>query len=149
MIHYLICFLRLDDTSPHGVLFKKKADQINRCGWNITVSTSASHLKVSEQTRKRQRGRCLLLLVTTDKGQRFLSAVAAKYAFKIHHDIAHARGQITDEKWFVSDDQRFNTFSRVRSLRGKLVKSEEELQSFLSVMQPVDKKELFSGNYCL
>lgn len=24
MIHYLICFLRLDDTSPHGVLFKKK-----------------------------------------------------------------------------------------------------------------------------
>ena len=62
MIHYLICFLRLEDTSPHGVLFKKKADQINRCGWNITVSTSASHLKVSEQTRKRQRGRCLLLL---------------------------------------------------------------------------------------
>ena len=51
MIHYLICFLRLEDTSPHGVLFKKKADQINRCGWNITVSTSASHLKVSEQTR--------------------------------------------------------------------------------------------------
>lgn len=149
MIHYLICFLRLEDTSPHGVLFKKKADQINRCGWNITVSTSASHLKVSEQTRKRQRGRCLLLLVTTDKGQRFLSAVAAKYAFKIHHDIAHARGQITDEKWFVSDDQRFNTFSRVRSLRGKPVKSEEELQSFLSVMQPVDKKELFSGNYYL
>mgnify|MGYP000077976914 CR=1 FL=1 len=142
MIHYLICFLRLEDTSPHGVLFKKKADQINRCGWNITVSTSASHLKVSEQTRKRQRGRCLLLLVTTDKGQRFLSAVAAKYAFKIHHDIAHARGQITDEKWFVSDDQRFNTFSRVRSLRGKPVKSEEELQAFLSVMQPVDKKEL-------
>ena len=76
MIHYLICFLRLEDTSPHGVLFKKKADQINRCGWNITVSTNASHLKVSEQTRKRQRGRCLLLLVTTDKGQRFLSAVA-------------------------------------------------------------------------
>ena len=56
---------------------------------------------------------------------------------------------MSDEKWFVSDDQRFNTFSRVRSLRGKPVKSEEELQSFLSVMQPVDKKELFSGNYCL
>ena len=70
-------------------------------------------------------------------------------AFKIHDIIAHSRHQIVSERWYVSSDSRFDNFSRVRTLRGRLVKSEGELADYLAVMQPVPVAELFSGSYRL
>ena len=149
MIHYYISYHGLKDSSAHGPLFRKMMEEINRHGWHISVSTSAAGLEVSEPMKRRRRGRCLLLLVTTHDDKTYLSAVTPGAAFKIHDIIAHSRNQIVSERWYVSSDSRFDNFSRVRTLRGRLVKSEGELADYLAVMQPVPVAALFSGSYRL
>lgn len=146
MIHYYICFHGLKDTSPHGTLFRRMMEQINSHGWHITVSTNTTGRETSMPPRRRKH---LLLVVKTTGGERFISSVAIGAAWGLHGRLAHARGQIADEQWYVSSDQRFDSFTRVRSLRGHKIESDRELDDFLAVMQHVDTQELFSGHYRL
>lgn len=145
MIHYYISFHKLKDTSPHGVLFRKMMEQINSCGWNITVTTNAEGFKASATEQPRRPKPCLLLVIRTSKGETFISAVSPGSALRLHGDIRRAQSVIADEKWYVSADPRFDRFTRVRSMRGRRVRSDEELADFLSVMKPLDTDELF-GN---
>ena len=50
MIHYIIGYTGLKDTSPHGVVFRGMMDNLNRkYGWDIRVMTSTKGWKVSER----------------------------------------------------------------------------------------------------
>lgn len=60
MIHYIIGYTGLKDTSAHGVVFKGLMDKLNsQYGWDIRVSTSTKGWKVSETVKagKRRRDR--------------------------------------------------------------------------------------------
>lgn len=147
MIHYYISYNDMRDTSPHGTLFRRMMDDINSHGWHITVSTNTTGWETSASACRRSKH--LLLLATTTRGEMFLSSVAIRSAWALHDSIAHAKGQIADEQWYVSTDSRFDSFTKVRSLRGRKIKDKAELDDFLSVMQHIDTQELFSGYYRL
>ena len=52
MIHYIIGYTGLKDTSAHGVVFKRLSDKLNsQYGWDIRVSTSTKGGKVSETVK--------------------------------------------------------------------------------------------------
>lgn len=143
MIHYYISFNRLRDTSSHGPLFRAHMERINSQGWHITVTVNTRGWEPAVRPRRPD---ChLLLVVVTNRGERFISAVAKAAIGRIHADIARAGGQIVSEEWFVSHDARFDTFAKVRSLRGRKVKSEAEWNDYLGVMQRLDKRLLFKG----
>lgn len=60
MIHYIIGYTGLKDTSAHGIVFKGLMDKLNsQYGWDIRVSTSTKGWKVSETVKagKRRRDR--------------------------------------------------------------------------------------------
>ena len=144
MIHYYISFHQLKDTSPHGVLFRKMMEQINSCGWNITVSTNVSGIATNAgAARKREAKPFLLLVIKTCRGETFISSVSPGSAARIHEDIRRVGSVLVEEKWYVSDDARFASFPKVRSMRGHRVSSDAELADFLSVMKPLDAGELF------
>ena len=46
MIHYHIAYTGVKDSSPHGVVFRRKAEVFNRkYGWNIKVTGSTRGIK--------------------------------------------------------------------------------------------------------
>lgn len=56
MIHYIIGYTGLKDTSAHGVVFKGLMDKLNsQYGWDIRVSTSTKGWKVSETVKAGKR----------------------------------------------------------------------------------------------
>lgn len=57
MIHYMIGYTGLKDTSSHGIVFRGMMDKLNRTyGWDIRVMTSTKGWKVSEQVVKKEKG---------------------------------------------------------------------------------------------
>ena len=58
MIHYIIGYTGLKDTSPHGVVFRGMMGNLNRkYGWDIRVMTSTKGWKVSEQVAEKKKAK--------------------------------------------------------------------------------------------
>lgn len=132
MIHYYIIFKKLRDTSAHGVLFRKWMERLNRDGWNITVSSKAQHLKISQPKTDEQ---FLLLLVALADGRHMMTVVNPSYKKYLERQIA-ATKIIAEHRWMVSRDKRFATWSKARSLRGKRI-SAAEYQKQITSSAPV------------
>lgn len=128
MIHYFIVFNNIRDTSPHGEVFRRMADELNsRYGWQIHVRENTKGWKPREEVPQRQRrqdSEFLILALTTDDGRYFLSRVSRRYAGKLEQQMAHAP-TITSHGWYLSSDTYFSSFTEVRSLRGRRVPAEE------------------------
>lgn len=77
MIHYIIGYTGLKDTSAHGVVFKGLMDKLNsQYGWDIRVSTSTKGWKVSETVKsmKEKKGPqiYLMLAIEMNDGRHYL-----------------------------------------------------------------------------
>ena len=124
MIHYCIAYTGLNDTSPHGVVFRGMMDRLNRDGWNIQVTTSTrgmSRAGAPEAAPTPQQVRQhLVLAIETRDGRHFLSAVNPRYARALEIRL-HTSGEVSAHSWFVTGDAWFDNMPRVRSLRGRPV----------------------------
>ena len=88
MIHYIIGYTGLKDTSAHGVVFKGLMDKLNsQYGWDIRVSTSTKGWKVSETVRSRKEKKgpqiYLMLAIEMNDGRHYLSRVNPSFARRI------------------------------------------------------------------
>lgn len=117
MIHFLIAFRQLRDTSAHGQLFRKEMNRLNRMGRHITISARTTQYVT---TPKNQRKQHLVLALEGRDGSRYLSVVHPSYRKYVERQLPLAP-QIEAHYWFVSNDSFFDSFSQVRSLRARKI----------------------------
>jgi hypothetical protein len=131
MIHYVIYYTCLKDTSAHGVIFRGMMDRLNRDGWDIRVSHRNTALSPSEQRPARARTTLVMSIRMAD-GSRLLSAVNPHYARGIDRTLKSAP-TVSHVDWYVSNDAYFADRPQVRSPRGFKV-SESKYQELLGKM---------------
>ncbi len=121
MIHLYIVSNGMKDTSPHGVLFRKKMQSINADGWNISVS--AKMQGVSSACRAGKKRSRMVLAVAMNDGRRLLSVVSPRYVKVVDGIVKHSP-DVKSCSWYVSSDDYFADFPVVRTPRGRIVPSE-------------------------
>lgn len=143
MIHYYIAYFGLRDTSAHGPLFRSMMTAINKHGWHISVSQCTRGWKVREQLRSR-RTRLILVIKTASRGT-FVSVVSPSYALSIRRRISVIGRDVLSAEWYTSSDEEFESYSEVRSLRGRRV-SAEELERLMPLLMPLDIDAIGGGS---
>ena len=138
MIHYIIGYTGLKDTSPHGVVFRGMMDNLNRkYGWDIREMTSTKGWKVSEQVAEKKKAKgpqtYLMLAIELKDGKFYLSRVNPGFARRIEKQLPMVR-ELRSHRWYTTQDSYFEDYPQVRSLRGRrITKGDfEKLQNVLS-----------------
>ena len=141
MIHYIIGYTGLKDTSPHGVVFRGMMDNLNRKhGWDIRVMTSTKGWKVSEKVvaRKKAAGPqiYLILAVELKDGKHFLSRVSPRFARSLERQLLKAK-EVSSYSWYTTQESYFEDFPQVRSLRGRRI-AKGDFEKLRNVLTPFD-----------
>ena len=138
MIHYIIGYTGLKDTSPHGVVFRGMMDNLNRkYGWDIWVMTSTKGWKVSERVAEKKKAKgpqtYLMLAIELKDGKFYLSRVNPGFARRIEKQLPMVR-ELRSHRWYTTQESYFEDYPQVRSLRGRrITKGDfEKLQDVLS-----------------
>ena len=138
MIHYIIGYTGLKDTSPHGVVFRGMMDNLNRkYGWDIRVMTSTKGWKVSEQVAEKKKAKgpqtYLMLAIELKDGKFYLARVNPGFARRIEKQLPMVR-ELRSHRWYTTQESYFEDYPQVRSLRGRrITKGDfEKLQNVLS-----------------
>ena len=106
MIHYIIGYTGLKDTSAHGVVFKGLMDKLNsQYGWDIRVSISTKGWKVSETVRSRKEKKgpqiYLMLAIEMNDGRHYLSRVNPSFARRIENQLKAVR-EVVSHQWYTT-----------------------------------------------
>lgn len=139
MIHYIIGYTGLKDTSAHGVVFKGLMDKLNsQYGWDIRVLTSTKGWKVSEtvKSRKEKKGPqiYLMLAIEMNDGRHYLSRVNPSFARRIENQLKTVR-EVVSHHWYTTMENYFEDYPQVRSLRGRRI-SKADFGKLLNVLTP-------------
>lgn len=121
MIHFNICFRHMNDTSSHGVLFRREMERINADGWNISVRTNTQGWQISGGRGHRPQ-RCVAALTTADG--HYFAAVQRPYVKTIDTMIGRIGG-LERKEWFFTSDEYFVQFPLVRTPRFRRISAEE------------------------
>lgn len=123
MIHYYIMYKHIPDTSSHGRVFREMMRRLNsQYGWHITISSSMRGKKPSDP-QAAGTSTFLVLAITMRSGERMFSVVSPRSARRID-TMACAVSEILDHRWYMSQDDYFRDFPKVRSLRARKVTRE-------------------------
>ena len=125
MIHYIIGYTGLKDTSPHGVVFRGMMDNLNRkYGWDIRVMTSTKGWKVSERVAEKKKAKgpqtYLMLAIELKDGKFYLSRVNPGFARRIEKQLPMVR-ELRSHRWYTTQESYFEDYPQVRSLRGRRI----------------------------
>jgi len=146
MIHYYIHYNNIQDTSAHGVVFRKMMDDINiRFKRNITISVR-SGLPVSDESQQIKMH--LVCVATLKSGDTGVAVCARTRAFEIYDELPR-RYDILKFSWYFTSDQYFNRFKRTNTAKLYRADKEEvsqhlataaELERVGNVIRPKRKK---------
>ena len=141
MIHYIIGFTGLKDTAPHGIVFRRMMDNLNRkYGWDIRVMTSTKGWKVSERVEERQKAKgpqtYLMLAIEMQDGKHYLSRVNPSFARRIESKLALVR-ELRSHRWYTTQEPYFEDYPQVRSLRGRRI-SKSDFEKLRNVLIPFE-----------
>ena len=121
MIHYYIHYNNIQDTSAHGVVFRKMMDDINiRFKRNITIS-DRSGLPVSDESQQIKMH--LVCVATLKSGDTGVAVCTRTRAFEIYDELPR-RYDILKFSWYFTSDQYFNRFKRTNT--AKLYRADKE-----------------------
>ena len=141
MIHYIIGYTGLKDTSPHGVVFRGMMDNLNRkYGWDIRVMTSTKGWKVSERVAERKKAKgpqtYLMLAIELKDGKFYLSRVNPGFARRIEKQLPMVR-ELRSHRWYTTQESYFEDYPQVRSLRGRRI-TKNDFEKLQNVLVPFE-----------
>ena len=141
MIHYIIGYTGLKDTSPHGVVFRGMMDNLNRkYGWDIRVMTSTKGWKVSERVAEKKKAKgpqtYLMLAIELKDGKFFLSRVNPGFARRIEKQLPMVR-ELRSHRWYTTQESYFEDYPQVRSLRGRRI-TKGDFEKLQNVLTPFE-----------
>lgn len=139
MIHYYITYKHIPDTSSHGQVFREMMRRLNsQYGWHISVSSTMHGHRLNDTAAARRVCTYVVLAIVAKDGTRMLSVVSPRSARKI--DImARAVDTISDHRWYMTQDDFFRDFPKVRSLRARKV-AKDVYEKKTAAMQPITIK---------
>ena len=141
MIHYIIGYTGLKDTSPHGVVFRGMMDNLNRkYGWDIRVMTSTKGWKVSERVAEKKKAKgpqtYLMLANELKDGKFYLSRVNPGFARRIEKQLPMVR-ELRSHRWYTTQESYFEDYPQVRSLRGRRI-TKNDFEKLQNVLVPFE-----------
>ena len=141
MIHYIIGYTGLKDTSPHGVVFRGMMDNLNRkYGWDIRVMTSTKGWKVSERVAEKKKAKgpqtYLMLAIELKDGKFYLSRVNPGFARRIEKQLPMVR-ELRSHRWYTTQESYFEDYPQVRSLRGRCI-TKNDFEKLQNVLVPFE-----------
>ena len=141
MIHYIIGYTGLKDTSPHGVVFRGMMDNLNRkYGWDIRVMTSTKGWKVSERVAEKKKAKgpqtYLMLVIELKDGKFYLSRVNPGFARRIEKQLPMVR-ELRSHRWYTTQESYFEDYPQVRSLRGRRI-TKNDFEKLQNVLVPFE-----------
>ena len=141
MIHYIIGYTGLKDTSPHGVVFRGMMDNLNRkYGWDIRVMTSTKGWKVSERVAEKKKAKgpqtYLMLAIELKDGKFYLSRVNPGFARRIEKQLPMVR-ELRSHRWYTTQESYFEDYPQVRSLRGRSI-TKGDFEKLQNVLTPFE-----------
>ena len=141
MIHYIIGYTGLKDTSPHGVVFRGMMDNLNRkYGWDIRVMTSTKGWKVSERVAEKKKAKgpqtYLMLAIELKDGKFYLSRVNPGFARRIEKQLPKVR-ELRSHRWYTTQESYFEDYPQVRSLRGRRI-TKNDFEKLQNVLVPFE-----------
>ena len=114
MIHFLIRFKNIKDSSSHGLQFRKLMNEINRTfGRHITVSHQCTKAELASDDAKAHSIVCLCRM--TD-GRQLVCRVSQSKVFEIHRAFQEW-DKVVDEAWYWVYGSYFNRYRRVLTPR--------------------------------
>ena len=136
MIHYYIVYKRIPDTSSHGSAFRGMMNRLNsQYGWNISVSSSMHGRRPSGSLGGKATNRYVVLALVLNNGDRMLSVVSLRSVRRIDQQVKSVKA-IADYCWYITNDNYFMDFPKVRSLRARRV-PREVYDEKTAAMQPL------------
>ena len=141
MIHYIIGYTGLKDTSPHGVVFRGMMDNLNRkYGWDIRVMTSTKGWKVSERVAEKKKAKgpqtYLMLAIELKDGKFYLSRVNPGFSRRIEKQLPMVR-ELRSHRWYTTQESYFEDYPQVRSLRGRRI-TKNDFEKLQNVLVPFE-----------
>ena len=141
MIHYIIGYTGLKDTSPHGVVFRGMMDNLNRkYGWDIRVMTSTKGWKVNERVAEKKKAKGpqtdLMLAIELKDGKFYLSRVNPGFARRIEKQLPMVR-ELRSHRWYTTQESYFEDYPQVRSLRGRRI-TKNDFEKLQNVLVPFE-----------
>ena len=134
MIHYYIAYNNIQDTAPHGDVFRAMMNRLNsEYGWNMKVSERGKALQVAQEHVPRRE--YLVLALSLSSGKKMFSVVSPSNFRKLDEQIKRVR-EVENYGWYVSKDVYFNGYPKVRTLRGVPV-SPDFFDEMLKKMEPL------------
>lgn len=136
MIHYYIFANNIHDTSSHGKYFRALMREINQKeGLNMSVSVrNLQGTPTTAPLKMRQ-----VLFMQLSDGKHIISVVSPRYAYRIEQQLQRMGQLVTFHRWFRCNLPYYQSFSIVRSLRGRPVTSEEFAQRLDELNRLCDK----------
>ena len=132
MIHYYIHYNNIQDTSAHGVVFRKMMDNINiRFKRNIIISDN-TRLPVSEEGQQIKMH--LVCVATLKSGETGVAVCARTRAFEIYDELPR-RYDILKFSWYFTSDPYFNRFKRTNTAKLYRANKEEVIQHLASAAE--------------
>lgn len=125
MIHYSIAYTGLEDSSPHGKIFRGLMETINkRFGRHVSVTCSTRRLqpRITPKPKKR-----LALIFELENEGYFLSVVNPRYAGEIELKMQSLKS-VKCRTWLETCDERLTGYPQVRSLRARKISRENYLE---------------------
>lgn len=138
MIHYYIAHKGIKDSSPHGVVFRKMMNLLNRDGWGINVSAKTKNMDNIRPAVRNSAVRYLILAIEMSDGRRLLSSVSPRSALRINKALQTIR-QVDRFSWYTTRDPWFEDMPKVRTLRGRCVNADlynEKVKSMTPFVMP-------------
>ena len=135
MIHYYILSNQIQDTAPHGKVFRHIMNDINRrFHRNISVTHRRTKEEQDKDTEVRQHLVCVIRLKSGKTG---ITIAARTRLFQLWDQLPSIP-EIAECKWYVSTDPYFNRFPRAISLKVYPIPS-DEINAHLSGAQPLER----------
>ncbi len=114
MIHFLIHYKKIKDTSSHGIHFRKLMSEINRrFGRHITVSHRCSKEELESDGAK---AHSIVCLCTMEDGRKLVCRVSQSKVFEIHRAFTEW-DKVKTEEWYWVYGSYFNRYRRVLTPR--------------------------------
>lgn len=114
MIHYLLHYRNIKDSSSHGIQFRKLMKEINRKHRrHISVSHRCSKEELASDTAK---AHSIVCLCTMTDGRKLVCRVSQSKVFEIHRAFKEW-DKVALEEWFWVYGSYFNRYRRVLTPR--------------------------------
>ena len=144
MIHFLIHFKKIKDSSSHGKHFQELMNEINkRFGRHITVSHRCSKEELESDSAKTH---SIVCLCTMTDGRKLVCRVSQSKVFEIHRSFQEW-DKVEKEEWYWVYGSYFNRYRRV--LTPRLFSVDKEGLDNIASGTPLEFAEVSGGRTIL